>query len=81
LEQYTDDGTRVYLEQTCHHPPITHMLFEGPEGIYRMDGWNSFQAKAWLNSVALYVQGHKRITFNDGSFIQWNNQGVRMWSF
>ena len=40
-----------------------------------MHGWNSFTAKAWLNSAALYVEGHKTFEFKDGTKITWNNQG------
>ena len=28
------DGTEVFLEQTCHHPPISSILVDGPENIY-----------------------------------------------
>ena len=24
------DGARIYMEQTSHHPPVTHTLIEGP---------------------------------------------------
>ena len=40
-----------------------------------MWGWNSFSAKAWINSATLYVEGHKFIEFEDGGKIEWNNQG------
>jgi hypothetical protein len=71
-----EDGTRVYLEQTEHRPPITHILFEGPDNLYTIRGWSSFQAKAWINSAALIADGHKVVTFHrDGGSITWNNQG------
>lgn len=57
------DGSTIYLEQTEHRPPVTNFLIEGPKGLYRMYGWNSFVAKAWLNSAALYVEGHKIVEF------------------
>lgn len=43
-----------------------------------MWGWNSFTAKAWLNSATLYVDGHKIIEFPDGTKIEWNNQGDQL---
>jgi len=67
------DGTMVYMEQTSHRPPITNFLFEGPNGLYKMYGWNSFTAKAWLNSCTLYVDGRKVVEFPDGTKIEWNN--------
>jgi hypothetical protein len=27
---HTAKGSAIYLEQTSHHPPITHILMEGP---------------------------------------------------
>ena len=67
------DGSMIFLEQTEHRPPVSHFLFEGPKGLYKMHGWNSFTAKAWLNSAALYVEGHKTFEFKDGTKITWNN--------
>ena len=69
------DGTEVYLEQTEHRPPISNFLFEGPDKAYRLWGWNSFSAKAWLNSATLFVEGHKVLEFKDGTRMEWNNQG------
>lgn len=43
--------------------------------LYKMYGWSSFKAKAWLNSATLDVDGHKIIEFRDGQRIEWNNQG------
>jgi len=65
----------IYLEQTQHRPPVSNFLFEGPNGIYRMFGWNSFSVKAWLNSASSTTEGHKIVEFLDGSNIEWNNQG------
>jgi hypothetical protein len=63
----------VFLEQTEHHPPITSFLIEGPRNLYRVYGWNSFTAKAWLNSATLEVDGHKTVEFADGTKIVFNN--------
>lgn len=66
------------MEQTQHRPPVTNFLFEGPEGLYKMYGWNSFSAKAWLNSCTLTSEGHKIAEFPDGTKIEWNNQGDQL---
>jgi hypothetical protein len=29
-EAYGQDGSNIYLEQSCHHPPISHFIIEGP---------------------------------------------------
>jgi hypothetical protein len=57
------DGTKIFLEQTEHHPPVSSFIFDGPNGIYKMNGWNSFIAKAWVNSATLAVEGRKEIVF------------------
>lgn len=28
------DGTNIFLEQICHKPPISYILFEGPDELY-----------------------------------------------
>ena len=39
LVQESANGTRVYCEQTSHHPPISNFLIEGsPECPFRMYG-------------------------------------------
>ena len=67
-----EDGTEVYLEQVCHHPPISFLLSVGPEELYRFQSWTSFSPKAHLNSIDLCVAGQKKITFKDGNSITWN---------
>lgn len=51
------DGSNVYLEQVCHHPPISYMLQCGPNDIYRWYGYSSFSPKAHFNSIDLNVVG------------------------
>jgi hypothetical protein len=33
------DGARLYMEQTSHHPPVSHMYIDGPDGKYTVSGW------------------------------------------
>ena len=69
------DGTMVYGEQTCHKPPISHLLFEGPDDLYVMDFYTGFSVKAYPNSVKLNVLGRKKVKFQDGGEIEWANSG------
>jgi hypothetical protein len=63
------------MEQISHHPPISYMLHEGPNNIYRFSGYSTFSAKAWLNSIKLKVVGLKTVLFpKDGGKITYNNQ-------
>jgi hypothetical protein len=69
-----DDGSKVFIEQISHHPPISYMLHEGADNLYRFSGYSTFSAKAWLNSIKLKVVGLKTITFpKDGGMITFNN--------
>jgi hypothetical protein len=69
------DGSKVYMEQVSHRPPISYMLHEGPDDLYQFSGYSNFSAKAWLNSIELKVTGQKTIVFpKDGGKITFNNQ-------
>ena len=69
------DGTKVYIEQVCHQPPISYMLFEGPRSSpYQWSGYSSLSVKAYINHIDLKVGGHKIIKFADGTQIVYDNQ-------
>mmetsp|Transcript_19441 Transcript_19441/g.14108 ORF Transcript_19441/g.14108 Transcript_19441/m.14108 type:complete len:171 (+) Transcript_19441:1528-2040(+) len=74
-EAVGQDGTKIYLEQIIHRPPVTAFEFEGPDNLWRITGWSSWQAKAWINSGQLIVEGSKTCTFHDGQTIKFNNTG------
>lgn len=33
------NGTKLFLEQTCHHPPTSHYLLTGPNNSYKAFGY------------------------------------------
>lgn len=72
-QSYTTDGSFVYMEQICHHPPISYINFEGPENLFRFHGYTNFAVKARLNNIQLEVGGMKTCQFADGSKISFNN--------
>jgi hypothetical protein len=51
FETYYEDGSHVYLEQTSHHPPISHFLVYGPNNNYKIYGYSNFTSSAGLNSL------------------------------
>jgi len=67
------DGSTISVEQVSHHPPISYILTEGPDKLYRYSGYSVFGVKAYINSLSLEVAGGKQITFNDGTQITFNN--------
>lgn len=66
------DGSNLYLEQICHHPPISFICHEGPEKLYRWSGYSSFTSRVHMNSIDLDVMGGKTITFKDGGKITYS---------
>lgn len=67
-----DDGSEIFLEQVCHHPPISYYLQCGPNNCYRYSAYSSFSPKAHMNSIDLNVVGTKKVEFSDGSSIVFN---------
>ena len=67
-----DDGTKIFMEQVCHHPPVSYMMQVGPKNLYRWWGYSSFKPSAHLNSIDLVVKGGKWVKFHDGSTISYN---------
>lgn len=50
-EMYYNDGSKIFLEQTSHHPPITNYIMYGPNNNYKFYGYSNFTSSAGLNSV------------------------------
>lgn len=38
-QAYGADGTKLYMEQTSHHPPRSHFIAEGPDGNFTINGY------------------------------------------
>lgn len=55
------DGAMIYMEQTCHHPPVSHFLIEGPNGAYTMKGWSRHSIKMGMQSANLTSHGFKEV--------------------
>lgn len=58
------DGTKLYAEQTSHHPPVSSFLTIGPNKSYTFYGYYLYDANAGLNSLTLKNKGKRRIIFN-----------------
>lgn len=48
-------------------------MIEGPNNLYRFDGYSALSVKAHFNSIYVQVTGFKRIRFQDGTEIVYNN--------
>mmetsp|Transcript_3057 Transcript_3057/g.3739 ORF Transcript_3057/g.3739 Transcript_3057/m.3739 type:complete len:342 (+) Transcript_3057:205-1230(+) len=75
FEGYFKDGTRIYMEHTCHHPPISSYLVEGTaEYPFRMYGSVEFKGniKNAGNTLFIFFEGANYVEFPDGHIIEFH---------
>ncbi len=60
-----EDGSQIFLEQTSHHPPISHYIMYGPNENYKYYGYSHFSSSAGLNSLKVVNKGKRVIEFKD----------------
>jgi hypothetical protein len=75
------DGTKVYLEQTSHHPPISHYELYGPNNEWYYCGYSNYASSAGLNSCSVTNKGKRSLRFKDGTFIKYDFAKVRLKKF
>jgi len=63
----------MFLEQTNHHPPITHILVEGPDKNWTFNGWSTYNVTPYPNSLGVTSPGWKEYNFKDGQKIRHNH--------
>lgn len=66
------DGSKIFLEQTSHHPPNSHFEVYGPNGDWYYAGYSSFSTSAGLNSCTIDNKGKRFIKFKDGTKFEFN---------
>ena len=71
-QAFGQDGTKVFMEQTSHHPPRSHFIAEGPDNSFTMTGYMDYAIYSGMTSTTVTCGGHKKITFADGGVITWN---------
>ncbi len=62
------NGCPIYIEQVCHHPPITSYLFVGRG--YRLYGTAAIKIDIGLNNAKGYSELSHTIEFDDGHKIE-----------
>ena len=67
-----EDGTEVYCEQTCHHPPVSHWQVIGKEDSFRFTGYASWSASFRGNSIKGQQSGPNVIAFPDDTVIEYH---------
>mmetsp|Transcript_19660 Transcript_19660/g.40028 ORF Transcript_19660/g.40028 Transcript_19660/m.40028 type:complete len:458 (+) Transcript_19660:237-1610(+) len=63
------DGTKLYLEQTSHHPPVTSWQLCGPNGSFHYYGWSTYTASFGYNRLYVKQSGARVCEFPDGTKI------------
>jgi hypothetical protein len=59
------DGTQCFLEQTSHHPPVSHFEVTSPLG-WKIHGWRLYEVALQGNSITGKRLGPNVIEFEDG---------------
>ena len=66
------DGTLIFLEQTSHHPPVSHWEVLGPSKCYKLCGYGQPHVSInGGNSIMCHRSGKNKIEFADGSVIEY----------
>lgn len=66
------NGTRVFCEQTSHHPPVSHFQIFGPKDApFEYSGLSNYVANIRGNSVKGQQLGQHTAKFSDGSKVVW----------
>lgn len=78
-EMEFEDGSQVYLEQTSHHPPVSHFYLLGPNKSFKYYGFGNYKTGGGLNSMKVniiltkvYNSGKRWVEFGDGQKIFFN---------
>uniref|UniRef100_A0A7S2TI12 Oxysterol binding protein n=1 Tax=Lotharella oceanica TaxID=641309 RepID=A0A7S2TI12_9EUKA len=65
------DGTEIFLEQVSHHPPVSQYELLGPNGTWKLCGFNEYRASFRPNGVVGGQYGPNKIEFQDGTVIEY----------
>lgn len=70
MEATLPDGTELFMEHTCHHPPISNFILTGPKNSYRMYGHHEYQGHVTTNGLDSEQHGPNIIEFHDGGKVE-----------
>jgi len=72
-------GCKIYLEQTCHHPPTSNLYMIGPEKSFEIFGFSITIAKlGGMNSIKGWREGKNLIKFKDGTIMTYATPELRV---
>lgn len=74
-----NDGTYIYVEQTCHHPPTSNYHCVGPDRNYEIFGYAIVNAQlTGMNSLKGSREGKNIIKFKDGTLMTFTTPETRV---
>ena len=65
-------GEMVFCEQASHHPPVSLYTIQTPDGTYSIHGSCGWTGSFRGNSIRGHQTGQNKVTFADGSEVEWN---------
>ncbi len=64
------DGSRAYMEQISHHPPVSAYQIIGPGNSYHFYGHSQPSVAYKMNGITTYAVGERELEFLDGTHIR-----------
>ena len=74
------DGAKIYFEQTCHHPPRSHYIIDGPNNNYSANGHLMFEIRSNPYSATVNCIGKRVVQFKDGQKIEYGWMNDYIWN-
>lgn len=68
-EAIFSDGSKIFMEQASHHPPVSYYEIYGPENEWYYSGHSKYSSFPGVNSMVVYNKGKRMIKFKDGTII------------
>ena len=73
------DGSRIWLEQTSHHPPITHWFMLGPNDCFKFTGYGLIRAGlSGPNTIKASKIGKHVIEFKNGDIVEYTAPNMKI---
>ncbi len=78
LEGDFSDGTKVYVEHTSHHPPMSHFYMLGPNTSYKMYGHYIYRIHMSGNTLEGQQEGPNVVEFSNGQKITFRYPKIKI---
>ncbi len=69
-------NTNVYIEQTCHHPPMFHFQAINPK--FNCHGYNSVEVSVDSGGMTFLNIGKFYVEFQDGGILRFTRPSLRV---